>query len=326
MEFLGIQWVGFNPENGRKLLLSLVFVFAILGLGKLLRWLTGLVISRVDQSSIQTRFWTRQAISLVTAIVLIVGLVSIWFNEPARLATAFGLMSAGLAFALQQVITAIAGYFVILRGSTFNVGDRITMGGVRGDVIRLGFIQTTIMEMGQPQAVQGADPAMWVRSRQFTGRIVTVSNAKIFTEPVFNYSRDFPFIWEEMSIPISFKADRQRAEEILLEAATRHALDINAMAPQAKEDLQQRFGVEPIDLDPAVYLRITDNWIELSVRFIVPTHRIRAVKDAMSRFIVQELDTADIGIASATYDIVGFPSVEIRSGGTAVEAPSQQPA
>ena len=72
------------------------------------------------------------------------------------------------------------------------------MGGVRGDVIALGFIQTTIMEMGQPPPVQSADPAMWVRSRQYTGRVVTVTNAKIFDEPVYNYTRDFPYIWEEM--------------------------------------------------------------------------------------------------------------------------------
>ena len=129
-------------------------------------------------------------------------------------------MTAGLAFALQKVVTAVAGYFVILRGKTFNVGDRITMGGVRGDVIALGFIQTTIMEMGQPPAVEAnTDPAMWVRSRQFTGRIVTVTNDKIFDEPVYNYTRDFPYIWEEMRLPIGYKADRARAERILLDAA-----------------------------------------------------------------------------------------------------------
>ena len=91
-------------------------------------------------------------------MVLILGILSIWFNDPTRLATAFGLVSAGLAFALQQVVTSFAGYFVILRGNTFTVGDRISMGGVRGDVMRLGFIQTTIMEMGQPPSVQGGRP------------------------------------------------------------------------------------------------------------------------------------------------------------------------
>ena len=85
-------------------------------------------------------------------------------------------------------MTSIAGYLVILRGAAFDAGDRISM----GEVLRLGFIQTTIMEMGQPPGVQNADPAMWARSRQFTGRIVTVSNSRIFAEPVFNYTRDFP--------------------------------------------------------------------------------------------------------------------------------------
>lgn len=313
MHLFGIDWVGVNPENGRKLLLSIVFIAVVLLLSVLLRALVGLILGRRDQASIQTKFWTRQGISLLTAIVVILGLLSIWFNDPTRLATAFGLVSAGLAFALQQVVTAVAGYFVILRGSTFTVGDRISMGGVRGDVLRLGFIQTTIMEMGQPPSVQSADPAMWVKSRQFTGRIVTVSNSQIFSEPVFNYTRDFPLIWEEMAIPITYQADRARAETILLDAARMHAIDPDAMAAEAKRDLQRRYGVEPIDLEPRVFYRITDNWLELTVRFIVSTHRIRAAKDAMSRHIIAELDEAGIGIASATYDIVGLPPITLRT-------------
>ena len=129
-----------------------------------------------------------------TTLVLILGLLSIWFDDSNRLATALGLVTAGLAFALQRVVTAVAGYFVILNGENFSVGDRITMGGVRGGVIGLGLIQTTIMEMGEPPPVQGAEPPVWVRSRQYTGRIVTVSNAKIFDEPVYNYTRDFPYL------------------------------------------------------------------------------------------------------------------------------------
>ncbi len=187
------------------------------------------------------------------------------------------------------------------------------MGGVRGDVLRLGFIQTTIMEMGEPPSVQAADPVMWVKSRQFTGRIVTVSNSKIFSDPVFNYTRDFPLIWEEMTIPITYQADRDRVEAILLESAKRHALNPDAMASEAETDVQRRFGVEPIDLEPRVFYRITDNWLELTVRLIVGTHRIRNAKDAMSRYIITELDKAGIGIASATYDIVGFPAIEMRS-------------
>lgn len=312
MEFLGIKWVGVNPENGQKLLLSIVFIAVVLLLGRFARWVSRKITSHSDRAGVQTAFWTRQGINLLVAVVLILGLLSIWFNDPTRLSTAFGLVTAGLAFALQQVVTSIAGYFVILRGATFTVGDRISMGGVRGDVLQLGFIQTTIMEMGQPPSVQSADPAMWVRSRQFTGRIVTVSNSKIFSEPVFNYTRDFPFLWEEMTLPISYKDDRKRVEQILLDAAKRFGEDPHAMAADARVELQRRFAVEQIDLEPRVFLRITDNWLELTVRFIVGTHRIRAAKDAMSRFIVDELDAAGIGIASATYDIVGLPPIELR--------------
>ena len=322
MHFLGIDWVGVNADNGRKLLLSIVFIAVLLIASWALRSLMGLLVARTDSTTIQVKFWTRQGISLITAIVLILGILSIWFSDPTRLATAFGLVSAGLAFALQQVVTSIAGYFVILRGKTFTVGDRISMGGVRGDVMRLGFIQTTIMEMGQPPSVQSADPAVWVHSRQFTGRIVTVSNSKIFADPVFNYTRDFPFIWEEMVIPITYTADRDRAEAIMLAAARLHATEADALAAEKKDELQRRFGVEPIELAPRVYYRITDNWLELTVRFVIGTHRIRGAKDAMSRYIITELDEAGIGIASATYDIVGFPAIAWRGAQPAAAPPA----
>ncbi len=62
--------------------------------------------------------------------------------------------------------------------------------------------------MGHPSAVQDATSPAWVKSRQFTGRIVTVTNDKIFEEPVYNYTRDFPYVWEEISIPISYRDSR----------------------------------------------------------------------------------------------------------------------
>lgn len=84
------------------------------------------------------------------------------------------------------------------------------------------------------------------------------------------------------------------------------------MTRDAKDDLQQRFGVEPIDLAPRVFYRITDNWLELTVRFRVHTHGIRGVKDATSRYIISELENAGIAVASATYNIVGLPKTELR--------------
>ncbi len=311
MEIFGIRFIGINAENGQKLFLTVLFIIGILLFGIALRALVGLILS--GERFERTRFWTKQGISVFTAILMIIIVASIWFSDPTRLATAAGLVTAGLAFALQKVISSIAGYIVILRGRNFTVGDRISMGGVRGDVIGLGFIQTTIMEMGQPPAVQTADPAVWVKSRQFTGRIVTVANNKIFDEPVFNYTRDFPFIWEEISIPITYEADRQKTEEIMLAATKRYILDISQMSQEAVKKLEDDYFVNVQDFEPKVYYRITDNWLELTVRFIVGEHNVRGVKNNISRDMLQGFDENGIGIASATYDIVGFPPLRIEN-------------
>lgn len=309
VQMFGVKLVGVNAENGHKLLFSIIFILLLLLVNRCVSRLLGKLLPSRD--SVRVTFWSQQAIHLAAAVVLVVGLVSIWFDDPARLTTALGLVTAGVAFALQRVITAFAGYFVILRGNTFNLRDRIVMGGVRGDVIALGFIQTTVMEMGQPSAVQNADPAIWVRGRQYTGRIVTITNDKIFDEPVYNYSREFPFIWEEMAIPIPYQADRKRAEEILLEVTRSHTIKLNELSEEAIRELERRYFVRRSEIGPRVYYRLTDNWVELSVRFIARDSGIREMKDAISRDIIAALDKAGIGIASSTYDVVGMPPLRV---------------
>ena len=309
LQLFGVKLVGVTAENGRKLLFSLIYVAVVIVIARLLRKLSGKALE--GQQGKRVTFWTHQGVRLVTNLAMLLGLLSIWFNDPTQLATFVGLVTAGVAFALQKVVTSVAGYIVILRGNTFNVGDRITMGGVRGDVVALNFIQTTIMEMGQPPLVQSAEPAMWVRARQYTGRIVTVTNDKVFDEPVYNYTRDFPYIWEEISIPITYTADRRRAEAILLDAATALTTDTAKLAVHDLKELHRRYLIQGSELKPRVFMRLTDNWIELAVRFLTEDHGVRDVKDQMYRRIIDALDEAKIGIASSTYDIVGLPPLRV---------------
>ena len=301
VEFFGVRLVGMNAESAKKLLFTLIFIFVVIALVKLLRRLTRWALH--DRANQPMGFWIRQGINLTGAILLVFGIASIWFDDPTRLATALGLVTAGLAFALQKVISAIAGYFVILRGKTFGVGDRIVMGGVRGDVIALDFTQTSIMEMGQPPHVQKDEPAMWVRSRQYTGRIVTVSNARIFDEPVYNYTREFPFLWEELQIPIPYDADRAGAERILLEVAARYSVRLEELSAEALDEMKRRYFMKTANVQPRVYMRLTDNWVELTVRFVARDHGIRELKDAISRDVLCELEAARIPIASTTLNV-----------------------
>jgi small-conductance mechanosensitive channel len=247
VQLFGVKLVGVNAANGKKLLFTIAFIASVW----LLAWGIGALANlALRKRSQRVAFWTKQGVHLFSVALLIIGFCSIWFNDPARLATALGLVTAGLAFALQRVITALAAYLVILRGNTFNVGDRIVMGGVRGDVIELGFIQTTIMEMGQPPPVQGDDPGMWVTARQYTGRIVTITNDKIFDTPVYNYTRDFPFIWEEMQIPISYQSDVQRAEEIIIAAAAKFTSQFQDIGGQALAELERQYLYNAVSLNP----------------------------------------------------------------------------
>jgi small-conductance mechanosensitive channel len=323
LKLFGVKLVGIDAENGKKLLFTLGLIVVLPVLSKLLRLLTRVVSGRGERAA----FWTRQGIHLFTALVVIVGTVSIWFDDPARLTTALGLVTAGLAFALQRVVTAVAGYGLILRGKTFNVGDRIVMGGARGDVIALGFLQTTIMEMGQPPPVQNADPAMWVRARQHTGRIVTVSNAPVFDEPVLKYSREFPFAWEEMMIPIAYRDDWAAVERLLLGVAARHTMMVTDRAEPALKVLEDRYAITRAYMDPTVFLRMTDNWVELSLRFLAEDHGVRRLKDRMTRDVLAGMTAAGIGVASGTYEIVGLPPVRVElPPGPAARPPSEAPA
>jgi small-conductance mechanosensitive channel len=309
LQIAGIRLIGVTAENGKKLVFSVAFIIIVVLLNRLLK----LILNAITSDKVERlQFWARQIIRLLTAAVLIVGLVSIWFNNPSQLASAAAFVTAGLAIASQHMITAFAGYLIILRGKNFNVGDRIVMGGVRGDVIRLGFMQTTIMEMGQPPGEQADAPSMWISARQYTGRIVTVTNDKIFDTPVYNYTTEFPYIWEEMRIPIPYTGDRKRAEQIILDAARRRTKRLQELGEAPLEELERRYMIKRDDLEPKVYYRLTDNWCEMAVRFIVDAHEVRAVKDKMSRDIIDGLDAAGMGIASGTYEVVGMPELKVK--------------
>ncbi len=313
VEILGVKLVGVNAENGLKFVFTLGFIALVLLLGRGLQALTRrLLRGRGDE---RAEFWARQGVRLVTTVMLLMGLVSIWFDDPTRLATALGLVTAGLAFALQRVVTALAGYFVILRGRTFNVGDRITMGGVRGDVIALGFLQTTIMEMGQPPSVQNADPAMWVRGRQYLGpdrhgvqrQDLRRAGLQLHARTPLPLGGDDP-------------ADRlygrpRRAERILRDVAERHTVRIEQMGEESLREMQRRVLPEARRDEPEGVLS-PDGQLAGDDGAI---HRrgsgVRDLKDVMSREILAALDETGIGIASATFEIFGLPPIRLRRSG-----------
>jgi small-conductance mechanosensitive channel len=310
LRIFGVTLIGATPHNWHKLLLTIAFIAVAWIVAWILRQILKLFIG--TRSGTRFQFWAKQGVSLIIAGILILGVMSIWFDSPARLASVLGLIGAGIAFALQRVITAVAGYFVILRGKTFNVGDRIQMGGVRGDVVGLTFMQTRIMEMGESPREKDDDKS-WVRSRQFTGRIVTVTNDKVFDCPVYNYTHEFAYIWDEISVPVAYHQDFAKAEQIILEAANAEAQTAERLGEEEVARVEKRFGVDTGDIAPRVFWRITEDWMELTVRFLGPDHGIRRIKDQMTRQIIAGFETANILIAATRQEGVALDPAQRRA-------------
>jgi small-conductance mechanosensitive channel len=278
-----------TPE-GRLVSTAAVVILAILA---------GTVVSRLAAARVSEpyeRYYVRKVVRYGAAAIALIAVAIVWRAFAGRAGVVLGLAAAGLAFAMQEVVGAFAGWINILSGRIFRVGDRIQMGGVRGDVIDVTPLRTKILEIGSP-----GDEASWVKGRQPTGRIVAVSNKATFTEPVFNYSSAFDFLWEELSLPISYDSDWREAERILHEEASR--VSASAEARTALEEMARRYPLPRAELEPRVFARATDNWMELSARFVVPVRSARSVKDSLTRRVRERFDAAGVQFASETLDI-----------------------
>ena len=122
----------------------------------------------------------------------------------------FSVIGAGVAFALQEVIASVAGRIVIVMTNLYQIGDRIQIGERQGDVIHIGFMRTSLMEIGS-----------WVKADQYSGCIIHITNAAVLKENVINYSGEFPFVWDEIVVPVRYGNDQHRARSILLEVRSR---------------------------------------------------------------------------------------------------------
>jgi len=236
----------------------------------------------------------RYAITAISAIII----YGIWVDQLGDLSVALGILGAGLAFALQEVIGSFAGWLTIITGNPFNIGDRIETGGIKGDVVDIGILRTTIMEIGN-----------WLEGDHNTGRIVTLSNAFIFKEPLFSYSVHLHYIWDEIRIPVPYGTDWEKAIEIMSNAINQNPAyqELLPKAEAQRQELRKRIAVKITPLEPRIFVNLTDNWIQLGLVYPVDTDLRRLFRSEVSQTILAGFDAAGIEIASTTIAIVDFP-------------------
>lgn len=260
-----LQWT--DP----KLLLSLLVIFGVWLLRKIL--LRALDDRDVDPANLYR--WRKNSAYIGFFFVVAV-ICSIWAHQFRSLGTFLGLLSAGLAIALRELIMGIAGWMFILTRRPFVVGDRIEVGSFRGDVIDIRLFKFSLMEIGG-----------WVAADQSTGRVVHVPNGLALSDVVVNYTRGFEYLWNEIPVMVTFESDWQRTKELLQEIADEVT---GGMAEEARASLRRAasgYLLHYRNLTPTVYTHVADSGVVLTVRHLTPPRRRRGVTEAISEGILK---------------------------------------
>ena len=237
----------------------------------------------------------------VFAIAGFLIIVLIWLPTGNNLAIALGILGAGLAIASQEMIGSLAAGLNIWLGNIYRIGDRVRVGEVVGDVMDISLLRTTVMELGE-----------WVKADQYTGRVVTVANREVWTNPVYNYTQHWGYLWDEITLPITYQSDWQRAADIMLEHGQTYTEELQADAEAKLSRMIDRYPLKETKVEPTLYLAMTDNWIELTLRFVVDAQERRRVKDRLHQELLQHFQAEEkITVASTTIEIVGFPTLQV---------------
>lgn len=271
----------------------IIFVLVAVVLLILRRFLMNRMYNRLKNTS--NWYVTRKVAKWINNLMLAILFLYIFGSNLTGFTIAIGLAGAGVTYALREVIVSFAGWFAILFGDFFNTGDRVLLGSTKGDVIDIGVLRTTLMEMQE-----------WVDGDQYTGRIVRVANSSIFTAPVYNYTADFQFLWDEIHIPLRFSSDIEYGRAMLLEVADEVIGRYHEQSEREWTDMKRRFRIENASLKPQVFVSFDDNWVKVSLRYVVGTRERRKVRDELFRTISERIKASDnkLQLASETIEIV----------------------
>jgi small-conductance mechanosensitive channel len=293
METTSLDFAGFGMN---LFLSSVVVIFTII----LYRTIRNTIKHRIeDPTRLQS---VRVAVRNVLAVVSFLIIMFIWLPRGNNLLPSLGILAAGLAIASQEMIGSLAAGLNIWVGNIYRVGDRVRVGDVVGDVMDISLLRTTVMEVGE-----------WVKADQYTGRVVNVANRAVWTHPVYNFTQHWGYLWDEITLPISYESDWQCAAEFMLESGQKYTAELQEDAEARLAKMINRYPLKDTKVEPTLYIAMTDNWIEVTLRFLVDAQVRRPVKARLHRELLQYFQAEEnITVASTTIEIVGFPRLEVN--------------
>lgn len=251
----------------------------------------------------QARYRTRKMISFFGYLLIVVLITTVYSDKLGGFTVALGVAGAGIAFALQEVITSVAGWLAIVFGSFYKTGDRVELGGIKGDVIDIGVLRTTIMETGE-----------WVNGDLYNGRIVLVANSFVFKEPVFNYSGDFNFLWDEINVQVQYGSDIEKTKGILLGAAQEVVTEFSKDAVTEWADMTRKYMIERAKTEPMVSMIANNDGLLFTLRYTVDYKQRRTTKDKLFTKIITDIGKTEgeIKLPQATLEVIDFPNINTK--------------
>lgn len=260
-----------------KLLESLGLILVLWLLQWLLVWI---LFQRFESARLRYRW--RKAINYTAVGLGILVMARVWLVGLTSLATFLGLVSAGLAIALSDLVIGLAGWVFILTRRPFEVGDRIEIGEYRGDVIDQRPFAFSLIEIGN-----------WVDADQSTGRIIHVPNGRVLREPLANYTQGFDYIWHELPVLVTFESDWEKAKAILTEAVNKNAETLSDSAARRVRMAARRYYIVFSKLTPIVYLSVEDSGVLLTMRFLCQPRRRRGTSEAIWEDVLRQFAKHD---------------------------------
>jgi len=254
-----------------------------------------------DEGSI--KYKTQKGIEVIGYIFVVLITITYFTGTIKDFGLAIGLLTAGITITLQELILSVAGSFYIFFVKVYKPGDRIEINGIKGDVIDIDSVYTTMMEIGE-----------WVSSDNYSGRIVKLSNAFVFKGPVYNYSNDFPFVWDEFNLPIRYGSDIELAKSIVIEVAQEILSEYVRNSINQWKAIVTKYYIEDAQVDPSLAITLTDNWVQFNLRYIVNYKKRRYTKNLLNQEILKRIEATNgkVKLASATFEIVRIPSLKIN--------------
>ena len=244
----------------------------------------------------------RYAVALLILVVFSFYLI----EDLTLVATTLGLVSAAIVISVQDVFAAFFGWFAIMLGRKFTIGDRLEIEGVRGDVLDIQLLRTTLVEVNN-----------WLGVDQPTGRVLFIPNNFIFKSKVFNFSHGHPYIWGKIDVTVTFATPTAGAQALftkVLEEETRRDF---AEARAAAGEMERRYGVEDAEYSPKIYTRIADSGVTFSLIYVSHYRSSSATRNRINRRLIAELEThKHIQLAYNTLSVLA--STAVHDGPSAV--------